>query len=118
MSVLTARAGLGLVYSDSKLTSETMDPFRHFDRTPWKGGDRPDARPVPTHRTAQRRNMWTHIHASGGIRIYDPMICRTSDINVGMYLYESDEQDVLIQFHTYTFVLRHSKCTIKKQRVS
>jgi len=32
-----------------------MDPFRHFGRSPWTG-DRPIARPLPTHNT-KRKNV-------------------------------------------------------------
>jgi len=40
--------GLGpLTCSYSELTSETVNAFRHFGRTPWTG-DRPIARPIPT----------------------------------------------------------------------
>jgi hypothetical protein len=36
-----------LASSESELTSETVNPFRHFDRIPWTG-DRPITAPVPT----------------------------------------------------------------------
>jgi hypothetical protein len=39
--------GLGpLACFETELTSETMDPSRHFGRTPWMG-HRPVARPLP-----------------------------------------------------------------------
>jgi len=40
--------------SDSELTSETMDPFRHFRRFPWTG-NQPDARPLGQHNTEKPR---------------------------------------------------------------
>jgi hypothetical protein len=36
-------------------------------------GDRPDTKPLPTHRITQHRKAQTHIHASSGIQIHDPM---------------------------------------------
>jgi len=47
-------------------------------RTPWTG-DQPDARPVPTHRTTQQRKMQTHIYASSGIWIHDPIVWAAKD---------------------------------------
>lgn len=38
-----------------ELSSGTVNPFRHFDRTTWTG-DRPSARPVPT----QDSTKWNH----------------------------------------------------------
>jgi len=46
-------AGTPLACSDSELTSETMNSFIHFGRTPWTG-DRPISRPLPTQDTTQR----------------------------------------------------------------
>jgi hypothetical protein len=40
--------------SDSKLTCETLNPFRHFGRTP-RMGDQPIARPLPTQDSTTRR---------------------------------------------------------------
>jgi len=42
-------------------------------RIPWTG-DRPDERPLPTHRTPQHRKTRTHIRASNGIRTHDPNV--------------------------------------------
>jgi hypothetical protein len=42
-------------------------------------GDRPDARPLPTHRTTQHRKTRTHIHASSGIRTHDPSVLAAED---------------------------------------
>jgi len=42
-------------------------------RTPCTG-DRPDARPLPMHRTTQHRKTRAHIHASSGIRTHDPSV--------------------------------------------
>jgi hypothetical protein len=44
-----------LTCSESDLTSGSMNPFRHFGRTPWTG-DRPIAKPLPTQeRTTQKK---------------------------------------------------------------
>jgi len=50
-------------------------------RTPWTG-DRPDARPLPSHRTTQHSKTRTHVHTWSGIRTHDPSVqaaVRTSD---------------------------------------
>jgi len=57
--------GLGpLTSSNSDLTAETMNPFRHFGRTPWTG-DLLIPRPVPTQDSTTQ--MQTYIPASGRI---------------------------------------------------
>jgi hypothetical protein len=48
-------------------------------RTPWTG-DRPDARPLPTHRTTQGRKTRAHIHASSGIRTQIPVFERPKTV--------------------------------------
>jgi len=42
-------------------------------------GDQPDARPLPTHRTTQHREMQTHIHAPSRIWTCDLNIQATED---------------------------------------
>jgi hypothetical protein len=42
-------------FSESEITSETMNPFRRRGGTPW-AGDRPISRPLPWHdRTTQKK---------------------------------------------------------------
>jgi hypothetical protein len=48
-----------LARSDSKLTSETMNPYRHFSRTPWTG-DRPIAMSLSTQYSITQKNADTH----------------------------------------------------------
>jgi hypothetical protein len=58
-----------------------LDLFRIYwtvRRTPWTG-DRPDARPLPTHRSTQHRKMRTHIHASSEIRAHGPSFRAAED---------------------------------------
>jgi len=63
--------GLGpAACSESELTSETMNSFRHFGRTPWSG-DRPIARSLPT-QDGTTQETWAYIYASSGIRTNDP----------------------------------------------
>jgi hypothetical protein len=52
------------------ITSESMNPFRHFDRTP-RTGDRPLERPLPTRDSTAQKNMGTIIYLEG-IRTHDP----------------------------------------------
>jgi hypothetical protein len=47
-------------------------------RTP-RTGDRPDARPLPTHRTTQHRKTRTLIHALSGIRTQDSSVRAAED---------------------------------------
>jgi hypothetical protein len=47
-------------------------------RTPWTS-DQPVARPLPTHRTTQRINAHTDIHALSGIRTHDPSVRVSED---------------------------------------
>jgi len=49
-----------LACSDSELTYETMNPFRHTGRTLWMG-DRPSARHPPT----QERRRYTSMTQAG-----------------------------------------------------
>jgi hypothetical protein len=42
-------------------------------------GDRPNARPLPTHRTTQHRETRRHIHASSGIRTHDHSVQAAED---------------------------------------
>jgi hypothetical protein len=52
--------GLGfLACSYLELTSDTMDPFRYFERTPWTG-DRPIARSLPTQDCTTQKNADIH----------------------------------------------------------
>jgi hypothetical protein len=52
-----ALQGLGpLTCPDSELTAETMNPFRHFDRTPWTG-DRSITKPLPTQERTTQKNL-------------------------------------------------------------
>jgi len=44
----------------------TVNPFRHFGRTPWTG-DRPIARSVPIQDCTTHKRV-LYIHASSGIR--------------------------------------------------
>jgi len=56
--------GLGPpTFSDLEVSSRSTNPCRHFGRTPWTG-DRPNTRPLPTHRTAQHntKRTRTYIH--------------------------------------------------------
>jgi len=48
-----------LAYSESELTSETKNPFRHFGRIPWIG-DQPIAGPLPIQDITTQKN--TDIH--------------------------------------------------------
>jgi hypothetical protein len=60
--------GLGpLASSVSELTSEAMNPFRHFGRTHWTG-DRPNARPLPTQDSRAQKNACT------GNQTHDPSV--------------------------------------------
>jgi len=45
-----------VVCSESELTSESMNPFRHFGRTPWTGYQ-PVARPVPTQNSTTQKDV-------------------------------------------------------------
>jgi len=70
-----------LACSDIELTSETMNPFRHFGRLPWMG-DEPTARPQSTQdRTGQHstERLKTHIHTSSMIETYDPSVWLVQD---------------------------------------
>jgi hypothetical protein len=58
--------------------SETYESIWTVGRTPWTG-DRPDAKPLPTHRAAQHRKTRTHIHASSGVRTHDPSVRAAED---------------------------------------
>jgi hypothetical protein len=70
--------GLGPLYcSNSEWTSETMNPFRYFGRTPWTG-DGP-LQDLYLHRTAQHRKMRANMHASIGIRTHDPSVRTVQD---------------------------------------
>jgi hypothetical protein len=61
------------------MTSETSEStFWTFGRTPWTG-DQPVAWPLLTHRTTQHRKSQAYIHASSGIRIYDPGVRAVED---------------------------------------
>jgi len=44
-----------MVYSDSLLISETINPFRRVGRTAWTG-DRPIGRPLPSHDSTTQKN--------------------------------------------------------------
>jgi hypothetical protein len=57
---------------------ETYEFIWTVGRTPWTG-DQPDARPLHTHRTTQRRKMRTYIHASSGVRTHDPSVRAAED---------------------------------------
>jgi hypothetical protein len=64
--------GLGLLAcSSSEFIFWNLWIYWTVGRTPGTG-DRPDARPLPTHRTAQHIKTRTHIHASSGIQTHDP----------------------------------------------
>jgi hypothetical protein len=52
--------GLGhLHYSETELTSETLNSFRYFGRTSWTG-DRALAKPLPAQNSTTQKNMDTH----------------------------------------------------------
>jgi hypothetical protein len=58
--------------------SEPYESIWTVGRTPWTG-DRPDARPLPTHRITQHRKTRTHIHAMSRIRTHDPSVRTAED---------------------------------------
>jgi len=58
-----------VVFSDPELTSETMNPFRHFGRTPWMGIG--PSYEVCLHSTAQHKKTRKYVHVSSGIRTHD-----------------------------------------------
>jgi hypothetical protein len=78
--VVVVFQGLGLLACSSFRTyfSVSYESIWIVGRTPWMG-DRPNAKPLPIHRTTQHRKMPTHIHASSGIRIHDPNIRAAED---------------------------------------
>jgi hypothetical protein len=62
--------GLGLLAcSVSELTSETMNPSRHFVRIPWMANQ--TIEDLNLCRTEQHRKTQTYIHASSRIRTHD-----------------------------------------------
>jgi len=66
--------GLGLLAcSGSIFIFQNLWIFWTVDRTPWMG-DQPVSRPLPTHRTAQHRKMWTHIYVSSRIWTHNPSV--------------------------------------------
>jgi len=54
-----------LAYSDSELTSETMNPFRRFGRTPWMGN-----RTI----TQRKKQKSGHVHTALGILTHDSSV--------------------------------------------
>jgi len=60
-----------------KLTSEAVNPFRRFGKTPWTR-DRHIIRSLPTRDSMSQRNA-NIIHASSGIRTHDPSVCAVQD---------------------------------------
>jgi hypothetical protein len=71
--------GLGLLAcSGSEFIFWNLWIYWTVGRTPWMG-DRPEARPLLTHRTTQHRETQTHIHASSGIQTHDPSVRAVED---------------------------------------
>jgi hypothetical protein len=71
--------GLGLLaWSSSKFIFWNLWIYWTAGRIPWTG-DRPDARPLPTHSTTRHRKPWTHIHASSRIWTHDPSVWVAED---------------------------------------
>jgi hypothetical protein len=72
--------------SDSELTSETMNPFRHFGRIPWTG-DRPIPKSLPTQKGTTQKNA--NILPRGGFESKIPVFewCNTiTRLNNGQFL--------------------------------
>jgi hypothetical protein len=77
--IIVVFQGLGLLACfGSEFIFCNLSIYWTVGRTPWRG-DRPDARPLPTHRTTQHRKTRTHIHASSGIRNHDPSVRAAED---------------------------------------
>jgi len=62
--IISSHGSDPLACSDSELTSETANNFRHFDSNPWRGIG-PSQR-LYLHRTAQRRKTEISNHAWSG----------------------------------------------------
>jgi hypothetical protein len=66
--------------SDSELSSQTMDPLRHFGRISWMR-DRRISTLQPTQRSTTQKKANTHIHALSWIRTHDSNVREVEDID-------------------------------------
>jgi hypothetical protein len=83
---------------------ETYECIWTVGRTPWTG-DRPDSRPLPTHRKTKHRKTRTHIHSSSGIRTHNPSVRAAEDITSFRPLGHWDQPCFLYECETWCHAL-------------